>query len=878
MEGDGVHVVAAACEGSGGEVRIVSHTEGQDGLVCRANGCEIRGIELEHSSCAPGSGCLPSSDNVPSTPADSMGCIRVECGDLRVIQCSISSWSGFGVKVSPMPAHTCCLPSPAQEYCARMRVCRRRCLCLTSWCALPLGRSKYQVVGNSNPHIESCTMAHCREVAVLLMDNSSATLRSCRLSRNKCAGIVLLDSAAGDLHGNTIAHNEKCGIVCAGRSSASVVGNAVLGVNGGGVWIRESSLVSVRGNLIALSLKVSLQVSDDSTPTVEDNRISNGCNGGIVVHGRARGSFRNNLITGHNKAGLGVTDAARPRFEGNTFVNNRAGGAIFTGNSRSEWYNNVCQGNLLFGMHIRGNASIDAGGGACVANAGPGMQLQESGHALVQQASFHGNQRAGVIAVGNANVKLAQCVVSSEPPHTAGAQAAASGQPPEPSAGHLPFFSRQEQAAPAAADPADAGRDAGKTQKIGLQVAADARMELVSCRVEGHASGNIVVQGRSTCRMHDTVVANAPWAGIVLQGTSRTELSRVCVRDARSAGVLCMDQAVLEAENSEFVDCKGIGLLMAGSSDSRLVRNAISANSGTGLMIKESANVNMYSNRISNNGVHGVSLEGSCFVAASENAVFENEGAGIHATGVGWAPCSSSGGVVGMASAGSGIPELVAVANILVSGAGSRSLAAVLDGPLTGVLHGNILDTWQTIALNEAQQEADHEADTALGDYAAQTAQVGDEQREVASPHVAGSVGGSNESGVAAGGGNESGVAAGGGDESGVAAGGGDESGVAASATETPADSHDAADASVRTAPGESRHENVASRGADSTSELALGNVVLPRCEVVSLLRDELVPSNGYGPLPEHDVRGAMRMLDGSLALLVTTKGEGGGR
>jgi len=99
MECDGVHVVAAPCEGSGGEVRIVSHTEGQDGLICRANGCEIQGIQFEHSSCVPGSRRLSSSDNVPSTPADSMGCIRIECGDLRVIQCSISSWSGFGVKV-----------------------------------------------------------------------------------------------------------------------------------------------------------------------------------------------------------------------------------------------------------------------------------------------------------------------------------------------------------------------------------------------------------------------------------------------------------------------------------------------------------------------------------------------------------------------------------------------------------------------------------------------------------------------------------------------------------------------------------------------------------------------------------------------------------
>ena len=664
---------------------------------------------------------------------------------------------------------------------------------------------------------------------MLLMDNSSATLRNCRLSRNKCAGIVLLDSAAGELHGNTIAHNEKCGIVCAGRSSASVVGNAVLGGNGGGVWIRESSLVSVRENLIALSLKVSLQVSDDSTPTVEDNRISNGCNGGIVVHGRARGSFRNNLISGHNKAGLGVTDSARPRFEGNTFVNNRAGGAIFTGRSCTEWYDNVCQSNLLFGMHVRGNASIDAGGGASFSNAGPGMQLQESGQALVQQASFHGNQRAGVIAVGNANVKLVHCVVSSEPLHKAGAQAASSGQPLEPSAGHLPFFSRQGQAAQAAADPADAGRDSGKKQKIGVQVAADARMELGSCRVEGHVSGNIVVQGRSNCRMHDTVVANAPWAGIVLQGTSRTELSRVCVRDARSAGVLCMDQAVLEADSSEFVDGKGIGLLMAGASDARLVRNAITANSGTGLMIKESANVNMYSNRISNNGVHGVSLEGSCFVAASENAIFENEGAGIHSTGVG--RCSSGGGVVG-------IPELVAVANILVSGPGAGSLAAVLEGPITGVLHGNILDTWQTIPLLEAQQEADHAVDAALDDDDAHNAQVGDEEREVVVPHVAGP------------------------------AGGGDESGA-----EPPADWRGAP---ARRGPDASRPESIDSQGADSTSELALGNVVLPRCEVVSLLRDELVPSNGYGPVPEHEVRGAMRMLDGSLALLVAAKGEDG--
>ena len=97
-------------------------------------------------------------------------------------------------------------------------------------------------------------------------------------------------------------------------------------------------------------------------------------------------------------------------------------------------------------------------------------------------------------------------------------------------------------------------------------MAGDAHLTLYSSRIEGHASGNVVVQGRSTCTMTNTVIARGTWAGIVLQGSSQTSLSKVRVLDLRSAGVLCMDKAVLTADRSEFVDGKGLGLLFAGSS------------------------------------------------------------------------------------------------------------------------------------------------------------------------------------------------------------------------------------------------------------------------------------------------------------------------
>ena len=825
---DGVHIVAAPCGGSGEEVRIVSHTGGENGLICRASGCEIRGIKFEHSACGPGSRRATPDPNVPSSPADSVGCIRIEHGDLRVIHCSISSWSGFGVKVRPSPAMPCNCPGTRPlittalgRTCVRTETAQYE-TCESDKCAYPPHPTPvlHQVTGTSCPHMEACTLAQCREVALLLMENSNATMMNCRLSHNKCAGIVLLEGAAGNLKGNTIAHNEKCGIVCAGRSSASIVCNAVLGGNGGGVWIRERSTVVLSENLIALSLKVSLQVSDESAPTVQSNRISNGCNGGIVVHGHARGRFSRNLISGHNKAGLGVTDSARPHFEHNSFVSNRAGGAIFTGNSNSGWHDNVCQGNLLFGIHVRGNASINVVGGSSALNSGPGIQLQESGHANVEEGRFYGNRRAGIIAVGHSTVKLSNCVLSNELLPCSSADS--NEQQPAALPSGLALSWRADAGMQVASGPPDAVHEKDlNNQKIGAQVAADSRIELVRCRVHGHASGNVVVQGRSTCLMSDTCVDSATWAGVVLQGASRTQMSRVCVRDARAAGVLCMDQAVLEAENSEFVDGKGVGVLMAGSSDTRLVRNLIANHSGTGLVVKESANLNMLSNRISGNGMHGISLQGSSFVAASENAVFENEGAGIHSSGVSSAPCGPD-----TAMDGNGTPELVACANILVSAANAGSLAAVLDGPITGMLQGNILDSWQMTPLWHPDQ------DTHLENRDTSIFRVGPEHDAVANaPATAGSA----------------------------------HSGAMTADTPT---------ASSPDNPPLAMPEAGGSLSAGTRSASAEGNLTLSRCEAVSLLRDELLPSDSYGPVPEQPVRGVVRMQDGAMALAVAVKDD----
>ena len=644
---DGVKIVAkvyaGALAGSRSRVSVLSHTRGQDCLVVQARGCEIRGIHFVHSSCLPRSGTANAEgeprrpDSISGPPPDSVGCINIERGDVRIINCSISNCSGFGIKVT----------------------------------------------GSSSPYIESCSLAHCREVAVLLMGTSRATLKNCHLSHNMCAGIVLLDAAAGELTGNTIAHNEKVGIVCAGSSSAILTGNAVIGGNGGGVWIRERSDVFLYENLIALSLKACLQVSDDSSPRVEKNRIINGCNGGIVVHGCASGKFSDNLISGHNKAGLGLTDQARPHFVRNRVLNNRAGGAIFTGHSHTEWHDNVVDDNLLFGMHVRGNALLVAEGGSISNNSGPGVQLQEDGHAQVRDTKLNSNLRVGAIAVGHATLALSHCAVEGhEQPSQRGVSENVVDADPHRSLSAVTATGVVVHAL---------GMDGGcvrplRHQRIGVQVAGDAHLTLYSSRIEGHASGNVVVQGRSTCTMTNTVIARGTWAGIVLQGSSQTSLSKVRVLDLRSAGVLCMDKAVLTADQSEFLDGKGLGLLFAGSSRALLMRNAIVGNGSTGLSLKEAACVDLRSNRISGNGLHGVALEGPCSVTALENAVFENQGSGIFSLATPVVPCTGTG--IG------GVPDLFALANVVVSSSAAGSVSASLDGPIKGLLSGNLLDSW----------------------------------------------------------------------------------------------------------------------------------------------------------------------------------------
>ena len=563
------------------------------------------------------------------------------------------------------------------------------------------------------------------------MGTSTATMKTCHLSNNLCAGIVLLDSAGGELAHNTIAHNEKCGIVCAGSSSARLVGNAVLGGNGGGVWIRERSEVVLEENLIALSLKVSLQVSDDSTPTVQNNRIIDGCNGGIVVHGCAGGVFRDNVISGHNKAGLGVTDTAHPRFESNTVLRNRAGGAIFTGQSRTEWNDNVVDENLLFGMHVRGNALMLARGGSISLNTGPGVQLQEEGHARMLDACISGNLRAGAIAVGHATLELTHCIFCSEPPQQGIANATEDRQNESAASVHAGASDRAGNAS--AMDRgrvagADAQSRHGRQQRIGVQVAGNAHVDLVSSRIEGHAYGNLVVQANSTCKLEGTSIARGTWAGVVLQGSSHTTMDRVHVRDARSAGVLCMDHAMLTASGCEFVDGKGIGLLVAGSSRAVLMRSSVLSNAGTGITIKESACADLRRNRISGNGLHGVTLEGPCTATAIENAVFENGDAGILSLATPLVPCDGNG--IG------GVPMLIAFSNIVVSSSNPGSVAVLVHGHLEGLLSANTHDS-----MHFSHEGVERDADNSTRDGAERR---GNEQQahvlgNAASDRVAGS-------------------------------------------------------------------------------------------------------------------------------------------
>ena len=693
-------------------------------------------------------------------------------------------------------------------------------ICADSCCL-----SCVQVQGTGSPCISSCTLSQCREVAVLLMGSSRAKIEWCQLSHNKCAGMVLLDSAAGELVGNTIAHNEKCGIVCAGRSSARVVGNAVLGGNGGGVWIRERSCVELQRNLIALSLKVSLQVSDDSNPTVLHNSICNGCNGGIVVHGRARGVFRHNVISGHNKAGLGVTDAAQPHLESNVFCRNRAGGAIFTGQSVTELHDNTFQDNLLFGIHVRANASVRAEGDSVCLNSGPGLQLQECGQAMMIDVALQGNTRSGAIAVGQATLLLSNCHVRSEAhePRCPDVERALAH------AGADTVSAANARQRDAAADTTQASRTTSKQQRIGVQVAAEARVEITGCHIQGHASGNVVVQGRSSCTLRDSSLSSGSWAGVVLQGTSTTVMIRVLVREARSAGVLSMDEAALTADSCQIVDGKGVGMLLAGSTRALLMRNSIVGNAGTGLMIKQSARVDLRRNRISGNGVHGLNLEGPCSVSASENAIFENEGAGIHALAVKWTPCAAE-EVVEADAIG---PELYALANILVSGNTRASVAAAFDGPLRGQLFGNMLDSFHFSHSHQAdtpQADDAHLENEGDGSHRRRDHGPGRAQEDVSTSQRVGREGGSAEPQT-----DQFAALAPAASRMGWGGGGG---------------------GGCRLEIGETLLE-------DSLQD----NVCVEKRDLVSLLKQELLPMDYLGPGRKGELRSA-RMPDGSLGLM----------
>jgi len=661
--------------------------------------------------------------------------------------------------------------------------------------------------------------------------------------------MVLLDSAAGELVGNTIAHNEKCGIVCAGRSSARVEGNAVLGGNGGGVWVRERSCVELVRNLIALSLKVSLQVSDDSNPTVLHNSISNGCNGGIVVHGRARGVFRHNIISGHNKAGLGVTDAAQPRLEHNVFCRNRAGGAIFTGQSDTSLHNNTVQDNLLFGIHVRANASVHVEGGNVSLNSGPGLQLQEGGQARLVGVGLEGNTRSGAIAVGQAVLQLSNCHVRDEAlePRSPDVERALAH------VGADSVSASSARSRDAGADRSHAARSTGKQQRIGVQVAGEARVHITGCHVQGHASGNVVVQGRSSCTIRDSNLSRGSWAGVVLQGSSETVMDRVLVREARSAGVLSMDEAILTADSCQLVDGKGVGLLLAGSTRALIMRSSIVGNAGTGLMIKQSARVDLRRNRISGNGVHGLNLEGPCSVTVSENAIFENEGAGLHALAATLAQCDAAGVAEGDARGG---PELYALANVLVSGSTRASVAAAFDGPVRGQLFGNMLDSFQ-LSHDDLLETGHHEmpqhddADLAAEGgssnrrHAHGQGQVQEGAVATHAHHVRSSQGAASPLGE---------------QPPQVTVPSPRDGSLAALLHEPPSGGAEAAAPVVTDGRGD----------APLLQDSFLENACVEKSHLVSLLKHELLPLDYLGPGRQGEMRSA-RMPDGSVALLVAS-------
>jgi len=294
--------------------------------------------------------------------------------------------------------------------------------------------------------------------------------------------------------------------------------------------------------------------------------------------------------------------------------------------------------------------------------------------------------------------------------------------------------------------------------------------------------------------------------------------------------VLSMDEAALTADSCQIVDGKGVGMLLAGSTRALLMRNSIAGNAGTGLVIKQSARVDLRRNRISGNGVHGLNLEGPCSVSASENAIFENEGAGIHALAVKWTPCAAEEVVVEADAIG---PELYALANILVSGNTRASVAAVFEGPLRGQLFGNMLDSFHFSHSHQAdtpQADDAHLENEGDGSHRRRDHGPGRAQEDVSTSQRVGREGGSAEPQT---------------------------------------------DQFAALAPAASRMGWGGGSGGGCRLEIGetlledslQDNVCVEKQDLVSLLKQELLPMDYLGPGRKGELRSA-RMPDGSLGLM----------
>jgi hypothetical protein len=166
-------------------------------------------------------------------------------------------------------------------------------------------------------------------------------------------------------------------------------------------------------------------------------------------------------------------------------------------------------------------------------------------------------------------------------------------------------------------------------QQCGVTLHGSSKMEMHDTTINGHVSGNILLNDHASGSLSNCIVSNSRSSGVTLQGFSSFRMYRNVVCGNRVSNVLALDSTKLEAEWNILSEGTGCGLRAMGTPICVLKHNTFMGNAETGMVSSGKAKLDIRLNRVSQNGRDGIAIDGAETAVVVDNAIFENAGSGL---------------------------------------------------------------------------------------------------------------------------------------------------------------------------------------------------------------------------------------------------------